>query len=69
MMTAEKPKARPKTKAAKNVKAGDWVEFGPLAYHVHRVEVDETDGTVWLAIGYMGTECKLNERVTMHYDD
>jgi hypothetical protein len=65
----ETKKARPKTKAARRIEPGDWVVFGNLAYNVHAVEVTEEDGTVFLAIGHAGTELKLNDRVTMHYDD
>ncbi|MEV7402868.1 hypothetical protein AB0N93_21055 [Streptomyces sp. NPDC091267] len=65
----ETKKAPPKTKAARHIEPGDWVTFGNLSYSVHAVEISEEDGTVWLAIGHAGTELKLNERVTMHYDD
>jgi plastocyanin len=65
MMTATEK--RPKTKAAKDVKAGDWVTFGNMSYSVHRVEVDEETDTTFLAIGYSGTELKSNRRVKMHY--
>ncbi|QAY26970.1 hypothetical protein SEA_SHAWTY_46 [Streptomyces phage Shawty] len=62
-------KTRPKTKAAKNVKAGDWVTWGRLAFLVGEDAHDNGDGTVFLSVGYLGETCRANERVTMHYED
>ncbi|AFU62236.1 hypothetical protein TG1_41 [Streptomyces phage TG1] len=60
---------RPATKAAKNLKAGDWVTFGRLAYRVHADAVLNDDGTVWVAMGPLGSEFRAAERVAMHYND
>jgi hypothetical protein len=60
---------RPKTKAAKNVKRGDWIQVGNMAYLVHDDARDNGDGTVFLPIGYSGSEYRADARVTMHYED
>jgi hypothetical protein len=60
---------RPKTKAAKHIKRGDWIQVGAMAYNVHDDAQDNGDGTVFLPIGYSGTEYKADARVTMHYDN
>jgi hypothetical protein len=60
---------KPKTKAAKNLKRGDWIKAGSLAFQVGQDAVDNGDGTVFVAIGHSGSEYRANERVTMHYDD
>jgi hypothetical protein len=60
---------RTKTKAAKNIKAGDWIQVGSMAYLVHADAQDNGDGTVFLPIGYSGSEYRANARVPMHYDD
>lgn len=59
--------ARPKTKAARNIKAGEWLEFGGLAYLAGRPSADEE--TVWIPLGYGGVELRPNARVKMHYED
>ncbi|MGY1436662.1 hypothetical protein [Streptomyces reniochalinae] len=58
---------RPKTRAAKLIKAGDWVEFGNLAWLAG--EPWQEDGTVFIPFGYTVEEFRPNERLTMHYDD
>ncbi|MBJ6623607.1 hypothetical protein [Streptomyces sp. DHE17-7] len=60
---------RPKTRAAKNLKLGDWVEFGGMAYRVNGAPEPDDDGTVFLPIGPSGTEMKADARVVMHYED
>ncbi|MFF2406695.1 hypothetical protein [Streptomyces sp. NPDC058092] len=58
--------AQPKTKAAKNVKAGDWVVFGGMAFLVGQ-PATETNGDIYLPMGYMGSHFRPAERVKMHY--
>lgn len=55
----------PKTKAAKNIKPGDWVTFGRMAFLVGDVEV--ANGEAHLFIGYDWTTLPEEKRVTMHY--
>lgn len=58
---------RPKTKAAKNIKAGDWVSFGRLAWCA--TYDAETEGDVTrIVFGYFPEEFRPNQRLTMHYD-
>jgi hypothetical protein len=40
-----------------------------MAYLVHADAQDNGDGTVFLPIGYSGSEYRADARVTMHYDD
>ncbi|QPB09818.1 hypothetical protein CPT_Shady_057 [Streptomyces phage Shady] len=58
--------AKPKTKAAKNIKPGDWVSFGSLAWQAGAVEVD--GDVTYITFGYFPWEYKSTKRMTMHYD-
>lgn len=59
--------AKPKTKAARRVEAGEWVEFGGLAVRVG--EAFTEDGMVYMQLGPHLSEFNPEERVRMHYDD
>jgi hypothetical protein len=54
------------TKAAKNVKRGDWIEIGRMAFQVSGDAEPSTGGRVWLPIGFGGSEFRADERVRMH---
>ncbi|AUG87318.1 hypothetical protein HOS59_gp54 [Streptomyces phage Rowa] len=58
---------KPKTKAAKNIKRGDWVNFGRLAWQAGEPWTE--DGTTYIPFGYSVEEFKPDARLTMHYDD
>jgi hypothetical protein len=58
--------ARPKTKAAKNIKAGEWLEFGGLVFRAG--EPYEDEGAIWIPLGYGESEFRPNERVKIHHD-
>lgn len=54
------------TKAAKNVKRGDWIEVGRMAFLVSGDAEPSKGGRVWLPIGHGGSEFRADERVRMH---
>jgi len=58
--------AQPKTKAAKNITAGDWVEFGRLAFLAGEPWTE--DGVTYIPFGYSVEEFKPDARLVMHYD-
>ncbi|WP_333731736.1 hypothetical protein [Streptomyces sp. IBSBF 3010] len=58
--------AQPKTKAAKNITAGEWVSFGRLAWLAGEAWTE--DGVTYIRFGYSVEEFKPNARLTMHYD-
>lgn len=58
----------PKTKAAKDIKPGDWVMYGKLAFQV--AEQWEADGFAFIMWPNMEiSEYAPTERLTMYYDD
>lgn len=64
--TATKGTAMAKTKAAKNITAGDWVTFGGLAWLAGEPWTE--DGTTYIPFGYSVEEFKPNARLTLHQD-
>jgi hypothetical protein len=60
---------RPKTKAAKNVKRGDWVEIGTMLFQVGGDAEASEPGWVFLPIGHGGSLYRPDERVKMHYEN
>jgi hypothetical protein len=60
-------KPKPKTRAAKNIKAGDWVVFGSLAWWAG--EPWQEDGKVFIPFGYTVEEFRPDERLKMDYSN
>lgn len=60
---------RPKTKAAKNVKAGDWCVFGGMAFQAGKPVIND-EGNILIPWGNGSvSEFTPLERITLHYDD
>jgi hypothetical protein len=59
--------AKPKTKAARRIVAGEWVTFGGLSFRVG--EAFTEDGMVYMQLGPHLSEFRPDERVKMHYED
>lgn len=60
---------RPKTKAAKDIEAGDWVDSGTMTWQAGEPVINE-DGDILIQWGNGSvSEYSPDERVTMHYDD
>lgn len=58
-----------KTKAAKDIKAGDWIDFGSLAWQAGEITVnDEGDILIMWGNGSV-TEYAPDERVTLWHQE
>lgn len=59
---------RPKTKAAKDIEAGDWCEFGTLAVLAGEPWTND-EGKICIPLGYRWSEFRPDERITIHYEE
>lgn len=60
---------RPKMKAAKDLKPGDWCDFGSLCWRVGDVQREGTMVLVFWGDQAIPSEFLPGEQIRMHYDD
>jgi len=60
---------RPKTKAAMDLKPGDWCDFGSLSWRVGDVQMEDTMVLVFWGDQAIPSEFCHDEQIRMHYDD
>jgi hypothetical protein len=59
---------KPATKAARDVKAGDWISFGSMAWQAGADAEAVGGGLVSIPFGYDAQCFPQGERLTLHHD-